>query len=71
MTSFSIVNHTSETLGLFWLNFQGQRVHYTDVDSGQSKDQGTFVTHPRVVTGPSGTCMHLFLVATPATITIG
>lgn len=70
-TSFTLTNHTSETLSLFWLNFQGQRVHYTDVDPGQSKDQKTFVTHPWVVADPGGNCIRLFLVTTPVTITIG
>jgi hypothetical protein len=70
-TSFTLTNHTSETLSLFWLNFQGQRVHYTDVDPGQSKDQKTFVTHPWVVADPGGNCIRLFLVTTHVTITIG
>ena len=70
-TSFTLVNHTSETLSLFWLNFQGQRVHYTDIDPSGAKDQGTFVTHPWVVADPNGQCLNLFLVTTQTTITIG
>ena len=70
-TSFTLVNDTSETLGLWWLNFQGQRVHYQDIPSGQTRHQGTFVTHPWVVADSSGQCIRLFLVTTPTTITIG
>jgi len=70
-TSFTLVNRTSVALSLFWLNFQGQRVHYQDVPAGQSRDQATFITHPWVVADPAGKCIRLFLVTTPATITVG
>jgi hypothetical protein len=70
-TSYTITNHTSETLTLFWLNFQGQRVKYFDLAPGAKQSQGTFVTHPWVVADPHGTCLRLFLVTDPATITIG
>jgi hypothetical protein len=69
-TSFTIRNHTSETLTLFWLNFQGQRVKYFDLAHGQTRSQATFVTHPWVVADPNGACIRFFLVTTPMQITI-
>ena len=69
-TSFTITNHTSETLSVFWLNFQGQRVKYFDLSPGQTHDQGTFITHPWVVADPKGACIRLFLVTDPTHITI-
>jgi VHL beta domain len=69
-TSFTIANHTSETLTVFWLNFQGQRVKYFDLGPGQTHNQGTFITHPRVVADPKGDCIRLFLVTTPAQVSI-
>lgn len=72
-TSFTLVNRTSVSLTLFWLSFQGQRVKYQDVPAGQTRNQGTFVTHPWVVADPSGRCIRLFQVpsATPIQVTIG
>jgi hypothetical protein len=69
-TSFTISNHTSETLSLFWLNFQGQRVKYFDLGPGKTRSQQTFLTHPWVVADPKGACIRLFLVTTPAQITV-
>ena len=69
-TSFKITNTTYETLSVFWLNFQGQRVKYFDLAKGETKSQGTFVTHPWVVADPNGMCIRLFLVTTPTEITI-
>jgi hypothetical protein len=70
-TSFTITNHTSETLTVLWLNFKGQREKYFDLPAGQSHDQNTFVTHPWVVADPHGNCVRLFTVTTTTTITIG
>jgi hypothetical protein len=70
-TSFTLTNHTSKTLTLFWLNFQGQRVSYGDVAAGGTKDQGTYLTHPWVVADPAGHCLLLFLVTDPVKITVG
>jgi VHL beta domain len=69
-TSFTITNHTSETLTVFWVNFKGQRVKYFDLGPGETHNPGTFVTHPWVVADPRGTCIRLFLVTTPAQVTI-
>ena len=69
-TSFTITNHASETLSVFWLNFQGQRVKYFDLGPGQTHTQGTFITHPWVVADPTGACIRLFLVTDPIHITI-
>ncbi len=72
-TSFTLVNRTSVSLSLFWLGFQGQRVKYQEVPAGETRNQGTFVTHPWVVADPSGRCVRLFQVpsATPIQVTIG
>jgi hypothetical protein len=70
-TSYTITNHTSVVLTLFWLNFQGQRVRYFDLAPAETKNQGTYVTHPWVAADPNGTCIHLFLVVQPVHITIG
>ncbi len=72
-TSFNLINHAPVTLTLFWLSFQGQRVKYQDVPPGQTRHQGTYLTHPWVVADPAGRCIDLFLVptATPIDVTVG
>jgi hypothetical protein len=70
-TSFTITNHSSVTLTLFWLNFTGQRVKYFDLPPGGTKTQATFITHPWIVADPSGTCLRLFLVTDPIQFTVG
>jgi hypothetical protein len=70
-TSFTITNHSSVTLTLFWLDFTGKRVKYFDLPPGGMKTQATFITHPWIVADPSGACLRLFLVTDPIQFTVG
>lgn len=70
-TSFTITNHTTVTLTLFWLKFEGHRVKYFDLAPSATQSQGTYITHPWVVADPHGACIRLFLVTDAARITIG
>ncbi len=49
-TRLTFVNQSNHSVRLYWLNFEGQRVLYTTIDAGQTLLQGTFVTHPWVIT---------------------
>ena len=46
--SVTFINNTGGKVQTYWLNYQGKRVHYTDLDPGQSHTQHTFVTNPWV-----------------------
>lgn len=41
-------NSSSKAVAAFWLNYQGIRVHYGDIQPGDSKHMDTYVTHPWV-----------------------
>ena len=59
--SVTFINNTGGKVQTYWLNYQGKRVHYTDLDPGQSHTQHTFVTNSWVVTNASGQCLAVFL----------
>jgi von Hippel-Lindau disease tumor supressor len=49
-TSITFVNRSSETVKVYWLDFEGKRKLYETVPAGQQCHQPTFVLHPWVVT---------------------
>jgi hypothetical protein len=42
----SFINASHKTVGAFWFNYQGIRVHYGDIPSGDAMQMDTFETHP-------------------------
>jgi VHL beta domain len=60
-TIVTFSNKRSDSLTIYWLNFQGKRVFYNELPSGTSYDQQTFVTHPWVAVTRSGACFGPFL----------
>ncbi len=59
-TTVDFQNQTSQTVRIYWLNFSGMRVLYDALSAGTDYVQGTFVTHPWVVTDLSDTCIAIF-----------
>jgi hypothetical protein len=53
-TNIRFTNATCQTISLYWLDFEGNRVFYGDIPAGQSYVQNTFLTHPWVVTSAGG-----------------
>ena len=60
-TSIVFQNTSNESASIYFLNYYGQRVFYNQLDSGQSYIQETYLTHPWLVIGASGTCYGVFL----------
>ena len=61
-TSIQFNNQTQGPVNVYWINYSGQRVLYSALAAGQSYVQGTFLTHPWVVTdGGTGTCLGIWL----------
>lgn len=56
-TTIRFVNATSGTVGIYWLNYTGERVLYKQLAAGASYDQPTWNTHPWVALDGSGTCI--------------
>jgi VHL beta domain len=50
-TDLRFTNATCLTVSVYWLDYQGNRTLYAILAPGQSYVQGTFVTHPWIITG--------------------
>jgi hypothetical protein len=66
-TSIQFTNNTGGSVNVYWLDYQGNRIFYRGgnfppLPAGQSYVQGTFITHPWVVTdSATGTCLGIWL----------
>jgi len=60
-TAINFVNASSITENVYWRDYTGMRVLYRTLAPGQSFVQGTFLTHPWVVTDSSNTCRAIYL----------
>jgi len=54
-------NDRSRRVSLYWLDFQGKRVHYADLEPGEAYRQQTYVTHPWVAVDGDGRCRAIFV----------
>jgi hypothetical protein len=61
LTAILFDNESSQTVQIFWLDYNGQRVFYNVLSPGTSYTQVTYVTHPWVVADVSGTCLSIYL----------
>ena len=63
-TEITFVNHSARAIRTYWLNYQGKRVYYAEIQPGGSLKQQTYFSHPWVITGSaSGECIAIFLPA--------
>ncbi|GAC1566086.1 MAG: hypothetical protein NVS2B2_38340 [Ktedonobacteraceae bacterium] len=44
--SIAFNNFSSSVVDTYWVNFQGDEVHYNQLGPGQSYSQQTYVSHP-------------------------
>jgi hypothetical protein len=66
-TTISFINNTTSTRRIYWLDQNGARIRYSELESGQSSNQSTFVTHPWLVADGEDHCVEIYLPApTPA-----
>ena len=59
--SLLIINNTGETLQSLWLDYDGQRVFYSQIAPFTSYVQPTWLTHPWIIANLQGAC-YRFLV---------
>jgi hypothetical protein len=62
-TTFTITNKLDKPVSLNWLNYQGERVLYANLEPGQSAGEQTYLTHPWVVVD-EGKAIMLFVPGT-------
>ena len=60
-TMVKFENKTSQPVKLFWLDFQGKRVFYNQLEASHSTFQQTYKTHPWVVTDLNDHLITIFL----------
>ncbi len=59
--NIDFMNQSGAGLKIFWLNYNGGRVSYNaNLANTQTHAQGTYVTHPWVVTDSSGVCKGIY-----------
>jgi len=66
-TSIQFTNNTGGPLNVYWINYQGQRVFYRGgpfaaLAAEQSYTQGTYITHPWIITDvATNSCLGIWL----------
>lgn len=69
--NIDFINQSGSGLKIFWLNYNGGRVSYNaNLANTQTHAQGTYVTHPWVVTDSSGLCKGIYRPITQTNKTI-
>ena len=59
--NIDFINQSGSGLKIFWLNYNGGRVSYNaNLANTQTHAQGTYVTHPWLVTDSSGVCKGIY-----------
>ena len=57
----SFMNASPDPVVMYWLDFDGARVHYANLEPRQGYRQQTYVTHPWLVASTRGKCLGIFL----------
>jgi TIR domain/VHL beta domain len=60
----SFANRSPETRRIYWLNFDGVRVLYASLASGQTVDSQTYMTHPWLVANDADECKAIYMPTT-------
>jgi CSLREA domain-containing protein len=56
-SSITFDNQSGVTVGIYWLDYSGNRVPYFTLPSGENYDQPTWLTHPWVAVDDAGNCL--------------
>jgi hypothetical protein len=54
-------NLSKETISAYWLDYAGKRVFYRRLNSGESYDQPTYISHPWVFVDANGKCRKIVM----------
>lgn len=66
-TFVQFLNDSSQTVSVYWIDYNGLRVLYNHLPAGQSYVQATFVTHPWMVVSSSGDCLGIYFPTSDST----
>src|ERR1044072_9428170 len=54
-------NATKGEVKYYWINYEGTREQERTLNDGESQNVRTYVTHPFMVVGATGTCMAIYM----------
>lgn len=60
-STITFTNRTPDKQTVYWVDYDGKRHKYQELDPGESYDQPTFLTHPWLVTGLRDECVGFYL----------
>lgn len=62
MNVTTVINKRKLPIKVYWLNYQGKRQYYFDLEAGKKRNQKTFVSHPWLITDEQGNqhCLGIF-----------
>ena len=60
-TEIVFENASEETIQIYWLNFEGEKVQYAELAPEQTHRQLTFVTHPWVAATEEAGCLGIYM----------
>jgi hypothetical protein len=61
-TTIQVINKRKLPIKVYWINYQGKRQYYFDLEARKKRNQKTFVSHPWLITDDqdSQTCLGIF-----------
>ncbi|NMG37901.1 hypothetical protein GRZ55_01450 [Chelativorans sp. ZYF759] len=59
-SSIAFFNQTRSPVNVLWINYEGQRQFYAEIQPGGTWSTQTYVTHPWVIEHESGGCLGLY-----------
>jgi hypothetical protein len=60
-TYMNFANRTGQPIRTYWLNYEGQRQYYAEIQAGATLRQPTFLTHPWVITDARDNCLQILM----------
>lgn len=60
-STITFTNRTPDKQVVYWIDYDGKRHKYQELEPGESYDQPTFLTHPWLVTGLRDACVGYYL----------
>jgi len=61
--SLNFLNKTKASINIIWIDYDGLRKPYKTLAPNQSFTQSTYVSHPWLITDPSGKCLGAFVAS--------
>jgi hypothetical protein len=70
-TMITFTNKSGKTVKVYWLDYDGGRVHYQTLEDKESHDQHTYLGHPWLITDEKENALYIYYPdAQPRTVEI-